>query len=295
MADRENLWVAPGTPIAWEQYYELEESMSTDLEGVVHIGVNSEISYFVEVEGETLEAAVQYLEDPSNHTNLEEVISAETFWSVVSKVKDMSIFHEDKSDPIKFYEDKKVIRIFGYPIPEALSTLLWIGIGAAIGFSHLTDNKYVYLLLSVLIPGMLYSTGKLLESNKFPIWGFPKTLPKDLAKVVGTYKLEVVGSGFVQMFIDEEDEELAKKMALAILDLGPAVSTEAVPLTHFISLSELKGIFLLEDSSETRISQNLIPATKRWFQYSLLKYQLIGAGTGAAVVSIPFALFNLFS
>ena len=269
--------------------------MNEQLDGVVHIGVNAELSYFVEVEDETLEAAVTYLEDSENHTNLEEVISAETFWSVVSKVHDMSVFREDKTDPIKFYEGKQSLKIFGFRVSEVLSTMFWMGIGAVIGFSPITDNKYVYLLLSVLIPGALYSTGKLLESNKLPIWGFPNSIPGNLADVVGTYKLEVVGSGFVQMFIDEEDEELGKKMAAAIFDLGPAVSEEAIPLTHFISLSELKGIYLLQDGTESRISGNLIPATKRWLQHSMLKYHLIGAGAGAGVVSIPIAIFNLFS
>ena len=277
-----------------EQFLE-ENQMADQIKELVHIGVNADLQYFVNVQDETLEDAAGFVESDSNFENLEDDISVESFTSVIDKVKSVVLYGEDKTDPEIFYElETGEKRIFGIKLKSILSTSFFVIVGGASGYLSGAGYTPLSLSLSLGLPALVLLFGFMLIKGYVKVPSILVKYPEEFKRTKGDYTFEITGSGLVQMFFDDTTDSDGKNKAKYILGLEKNPIDEVIYLSHFVSLNELKGIYLSDAKTEERLSENLLSPLRRVLIHSSFKYELIGYGVGFAIVPLVFLAFSLF-
>jgi hypothetical protein len=268
------------------------ESMASTNE--THVGVNCEISYLVETSDSTLKSAVEYLQSDSDFDNLEDLFDPENFTSVIDQVDSVVLFDKNSSSSEVFWKIKSKRNFFKH-LPDFM---FWFLIFFAVGFLDgisIPNLEIYFLVFAIVVPASLYGFSQLLIRDKVKVPNAFVNLPNQFADVVGTYNFEICGTGLVQLFIESDSELDGKNKALSVLGLQNADHADTVYLHHFISLSELKGIYLVDPETKTRVSGNLVSILRRKFKYSTDKFYLAGYAKGMALALIIPALFLLLT
>lgn len=269
--------------------------MADQIKELVHIGVNADLKYFVNVQDETLEDAAGFVESDSNFENLEDDISVESFTSVIDKVNSVVLYGEDKTDPEIFYElETGEKRIFGVKLKSILSTSFFVIVGGASGYLSGAGFTPLSLSLSLGLPALVLVFGFMLIKGYVKVPSVLVKYPEEFKGTKGDYTFEITGSGLVQMFFDDTTDSDGKNKAKYILGLEKNPIDEVIYLSHFVSLNELKGIYLSDAKTEERLSENLLSPLRRVLIHSSFKYELIGYGVGFAIVPLVFLAFSLF-
>lgn len=267
----------------------------------VHIGVDCQIKFFVEVKGSSLRDAARQVEEETDFSSIEEIIPVEELPSIVSNVEELRIFREEKEDPIVIFTNEQIsekAKLFGVEV----STLISYISGAFIGFwiiSFLMTDLFSQTVQNIVfISGIIWLIGhplcafifaKLLIDNKISIPNWFIRWPENNQEI-GTYLFEISGLGFVQMFIDAESESSATEKAKYVLDLESKYDGKDVTLSYFASIQELQGIYLCHGETHKRISSNLVSYLRRRYLYSYRKFVIYGYSSVLLKWAIPLAI-----
>ena len=268
--------------------------MTDQTKELVHIGVNADLKYFVNVQDETLENAARFVETDSNFGNLEEEISVENFTSVIDRIESVVLYGEDKSDPEIFYKlDGKDKKFFGVKSWNVLSTGFYVLIGGSLGYLSGAGYTPLFLSLSLGLPAFFLLAGFLLIKGYIRVPSIFVKFPNELRRISGTYTFEIQGTGLVQMFFEDTTDLDGKNKAKYLLGIEKNPVDEVIYLSHFISLGELKGIYLSDPNTEERLSGNLVSPFRTILIHSGFKYHLIGYGIGLPIVPLVVYVMNL--
>lgn len=262
--------------------------MNQELMGEIHVGSNCEVKVKLDVKAPNVKSAIRVITSEVNLQNLEELIPVEDFSAVITEVEDLKVFEGEVS---REYDVKsRRIKNMGTPLKSSKFTVgirwfIGFAIGIFLGSSYLRGSlpsgllAFLYWFFSIsliFLPILGIVISNLLINKKISVPEFKLRYPNKVESINSEQLFEVVGHGFVQMFIDCADEAEGIEKAKHALGLNSTFTDGAVALTHYISISHLRAIYQCDPITGNRISDNLISFLGRKLKHSYFIFTLWG-------------------